>query len=194
MIKRKENKKTINDQIIDSLFVLFPFDHWVFVFCFLLIIDNLCVLFPFNHLSCLCSVSFWQKETEQKDYQWSKGNRTQRLSMVKRKQNKNTSVSFWSLIIFVFCFLLIIDSLFALYPFVMFPFDHWRMNTSYSTNHARCVTEHTDYRWWKGNKTKRLSMIKRKHSTKDYQWSKLFLFCFLLIIDSPFVLFHFDHW
>jgi hypothetical protein len=30
MIKRKENKKTINDQMvtIDGLFVLFPFDHW----------------------------------------------------------------------------------------------------------------------------------------------------------------------
>jgi hypothetical protein len=43
MIKRKENKKTINDQ----------------------------------------------KETGHKDYQWSKGNRTKRLSMVKRKQNTN---------------------------------------------------------------------------------------------------------
>jgi hypothetical protein len=41
MIKRKKNKKTINDQ----------------------------------------------KEREQKDYQWSKGNRTQRISMIKRKQN-----------------------------------------------------------------------------------------------------------
>ena len=41
MIKRKQNKKTINDQ----------------------------------------------KEREQKDYQWSKGNRTQRISMIKRKQN-----------------------------------------------------------------------------------------------------------
>jgi hypothetical protein len=40
-----------------------------------LIIDSLCVLFPF---------------TEHKDYQWSKGNRTQRLSMIKRKQNKKT--------------------------------------------------------------------------------------------------------
>jgi hypothetical protein len=26
-----------------------------------------------------------QKETEHKEYQWSKGNRTQRLSMIKRK-------------------------------------------------------------------------------------------------------------
>jgi hypothetical protein len=69
MIKRKQSKKTINDQ----------------------------------------------KETEQKDYQWSKGNRTQRLSMVKRKQNKNTIND---------RNLLIIDSLFALYPFAMFPFDH----------------------------------------------------------------------
>jgi hypothetical protein len=31
-----------------------------------------------------------QKETEQKDYQWSKGNKTQRLSMIKRKQNTKT--------------------------------------------------------------------------------------------------------
>ena len=31
-----------------------------------------------------------QKETEHKDYQWSKGNRTQRLPMVKRKQNTKT--------------------------------------------------------------------------------------------------------
>jgi hypothetical protein len=44
MIKRKQNKKTINDQ----------------------------------------------KKTVQKDYQWSKGNRTQRISMIKRKQNKKT--------------------------------------------------------------------------------------------------------
>ena len=29
-----------------------------------------------------------QKETEQKEYQWSKGNRTKRISMIKRKQNK----------------------------------------------------------------------------------------------------------
>jgi hypothetical protein len=44
MIKRKENKKTINDQ----------------------------------------------KETGHKDYQWSKGKRTKRLSMIKWKQNKKT--------------------------------------------------------------------------------------------------------
>ena len=33
--------------IIDSMCVLFPFDHWliILVFCFLLIIDSLCVLF-----------------------------------------------------------------------------------------------------------------------------------------------------
>ena len=31
-----------------------------------------------------------QKETEQKDYQSSKGNRTQRLSMIKRKQSTKT--------------------------------------------------------------------------------------------------------
>jgi hypothetical protein len=31
-----------------------------------------------------------QKETEQKDYQRSKGNRTKRLSMIKRKQNTKT--------------------------------------------------------------------------------------------------------
>ena len=30
------------------------------------------------------------KETEHKDYQWSKGNRAQRLSLIKRKQNTNT--------------------------------------------------------------------------------------------------------
>jgi hypothetical protein len=28
-----------------------------------------------------------QEETEHKDYQWSKGNRTQRLPLTKRKQN-----------------------------------------------------------------------------------------------------------
>ena len=33
-----------------------------------------------------------QKETEHKDYQWSKGNRTQRLSMIKRKQNTKTII------------------------------------------------------------------------------------------------------
>ena len=31
-----------------------------------------------------------QKETEHKDYQWSKGNKTQRLSMIKRKLNTQT--------------------------------------------------------------------------------------------------------
>ena len=31
-----------------------------------------------------------QKETEHKDYQWSKGNRTKRLSMIKRKQSTKT--------------------------------------------------------------------------------------------------------
>jgi hypothetical protein len=31
-----------------------------------------------------------QMETEQKDYQWSKGNITKGLSMIKRKQNKKT--------------------------------------------------------------------------------------------------------
>jgi hypothetical protein len=137
MIKRKQNTKTLR--------VLFPFDHWeslcyvslwslrLFVFCFLLIIYSLCVMFPF-------------KETEHKDYKWSKGNRTQSLSMIKRKQNKNTnnehketehkdyqwskgnitqrlsmcSVSVWSLRVFVLCFLVNIESL-----CVLFPFDHW---------------------------------------------------------------------
>jgi hypothetical protein len=44
-------------------------------------------------------------------------------------------------------------------------------------------TEHKDYQWSKGNRTQRLTMIKRKHSTKnvidqteiehkDYQWLK----------------------
>jgi hypothetical protein len=131
-----------------------------------------------------------QKETEHKDYQWSKGNRTKRLSLIKGKQNKKTIndqketeqkdyqwskgnitqrhvfipvfrrvhvtqalvssvVLCLSLIVFLFCFLLIIDSLCAL-----FPFD------------TRCVTEHKDYQWSKGNKTQRLSMIKRKQNTK----------------------------
>ena len=45
MIKRKQNKKTINDK----------------------------------------------KESEHKDYQWSKGNKAQRLSMIKRKQNTKTT-------------------------------------------------------------------------------------------------------
>ena len=31
-----------------------------------------------------------QKETEHKEYQWSKGNRTERLSMIKRKKNTKT--------------------------------------------------------------------------------------------------------
>ena len=31
-----------------------------------------------------------QKETEHKDYKWSKVNRTQRLSMIKRKHNTKT--------------------------------------------------------------------------------------------------------
>jgi hypothetical protein len=130
------------------------------LFCFLLIIESLFVLFPFDFcIVCPSIYHFWllkgkqntknindQKETEHKDYQWSKGNKTQRLSMIKRKQYIDYqwvlcflliidslcalfpfdhwwsffSVSFWSLIVFVLCFLLIIDSLFAL-----FPFDHW---------------------------------------------------------------------
>ena len=32
------------------------------------------------------------KETEHKDYQWSKGNRTQTLSKIKRKQNTMTVI------------------------------------------------------------------------------------------------------
>jgi hypothetical protein len=131
MVKWKENKKTINDLIIvvfcflliiDSLCFLFPFDHWFSVFSFLLIIDSL----RKQNKKTIND----QKETEQKDYQWSKGNIAKRLSMIKRKENKKTinddhwyslfSVSIWLLIVFLFCFLLIID-----YLFVLFPFDHW---------------------------------------------------------------------
>jgi hypothetical protein len=57
-----------------------------------------------------------------------------------------------------------------------------RMDTSCSTSHARCITEQKDNQWSKGNRTKRLWMIKRKQNTKtindqketehkDYQWS-----------------------
>jgi hypothetical protein len=148
MIKRKQNidyqwskgkrdTKTINDQMETEhkdyqwskgnrtrLFVLFPFDHWLSEFCFLLIIDSLFALFPFDHWKQNTKNINDQKETEQNDYQWSKGNRTQRISMIKRKQKKNnindqkeTEHKNYQ---FVFCFHLIIDSL-----FVLFPFDHW---------------------------------------------------------------------
>jgi uncharacterized protein (DUF2249 family) len=159
-------------------------------------------MFPFND----------QKETEQKDYQWSKGSIPQRQSMIKRKhskgiQSKKTinnqketehicfpltidslcvlfpfdhwwsfcSVSFWSLIVFLFCFLLIIDS-----PFVLFP-----------------RKQNTKTQWSKGNRTHRLSMIKRKENKKtindqketghkDYQWSKG--------NNRLWAMFPFDHW
>jgi hypothetical protein len=153
-----------------------------------------------------------ETETEHKDYQWSKGNRTQRLSMIKRKQNTKTIqslcyVAFWSLIVFVFCFRLIIESLYA-----MFPCDHWdslcsasfwsfivfvlcnrtqrlsmikrKQNTK--TINDQKETEHKDYQWSKGNRTKILAMITRKQNTKTIND--------LLIIDSLCVLFPFDHW
>jgi hypothetical protein len=163
MIKRKQNTKTIKYQketehkdyqwskvlccllIIDSLRVLFPFDHWeslcyvslwslrLFVFCFLLIIYSLCVMFQWSKGNITQRLSMIkrkqntktikdQKETEHKDYQWSKGNRTQSLCVMFPFDHWESlcSVSFWSLIVFVLCFLLIIDSL-----CVLFPFDHW---------------------------------------------------------------------
>jgi hypothetical protein len=103
-------------------------------------------------------------------------------------------VSFWSLIVFVFCFLLIIDSL-----CVLFPCDHCQ-NTQ--TINDQKETEHKDSQWSKGNRTQRLSMIKRKQSFDHWEslcyvslWSlRVFVFCFLLIIDSLCVLFHFVHW
>jgi Na+/H+ antiporter NhaD/arsenite permease-like protein len=145
----------------------------------------------------LCPVSFWslivflfcfpmikrtqnkktiidQKETEQKDNQWSKRNRTKGLSMIKRKQNKKTIndrfVFFWLLIIFLFCFLLIIDSL-----CILFPLDHWfsvfvffwslifsvftiindQRETEQKTINDKKDTEQKDYYWSKGNRTKR---------------------------------------
>jgi hypothetical protein len=174
MMKRKQNKKDHQWSKGNMLCFLFnidslccvSFDHWVFLLCFLLIIDSLCVLFLFDYWLSFCSVSFWSLHNT--DYQCWKGNITKRLSMMKRKQNKKTindemeteqkdyqwskGISVFrrvhvsqafvssvvlcrSLIVLLFCFLLIIASLFVLFP-------------------------------WKGNKTKRLSMIKRKHSTK----------------------------
>jgi hypothetical protein len=183
MIKRKQNTKTIKDQKETE----HNDCHWskgnsfwsliVFVFYFLLIIDSLCVLFPFDQWQSLCYVAFWslivfvfcflliiddQKETEHKDYQWSKGNRTQRLSMIKRKQNTKTI-------------------------------------------NDQKETEHKDYQWSKGNIAQRLSMNKRLCVLFPFvQWQSLcyvafwslivFVFCFLLIIDSLCVLFPFDHW
>ena len=57
---------------------------------------------------------------------------------------------------------------------------HRRMDTSCLTSRADWVTEQKDYQWSKGNRTKRLSMIKRKKiindqketEQTDYQWSK----------------------
>jgi hypothetical protein len=149
-----------------------------------------------------------QKETEDKDYKWSKGNITQRLSMIKPFDHWESlcSVSVWSLRVFVFCFLVIIVSIFALCFLLIIE--------------SLCVMfQHKDYQWSKGNRTQRLSMIKRKHNTKiindqketehkDYQWSKgnrtqscflviivsIFALCFLLIIESLCVMFPFDHW
>jgi hypothetical protein len=154
MIKKKQNKRTINDQkfllIIDFLCSLSIWSLIVFLFCFLLIIDFLCFVSIWSLIVFLLSFLLIkrkqktktindQKETEHNDYQWSKGNRTKnyqwwkghrtkRLLLIKRKQNKKTindqketcSLSIWPLIDFLFCFLLIID-----YLFVLFPFDHW---------------------------------------------------------------------
>jgi hypothetical protein len=151
-------------------------------------------------------------ETEQKDYQWSKGNRTKRLSMIKRKQNKKTidslcSVSFWSLIVFLFCFLLIIDSL-----FVLFPFDHWyslcsvsiwllivfvfcskRLSMIKRKQHKKNIndqreTEQKEYQWSQANRTQRLSMIKGKQNKQIVTDQRE------TIIDILCVLFPFDHW
>jgi hypothetical protein len=58
MIKRKENKKTINDQM--------ETEHREYQWS------------KENKTQTIND----QKETENKDYQWSKGNRTQRLSMI----------------------------------------------------------------------------------------------------------------
>jgi Ca2+/H+ antiporter len=190
----------------------------VFLFCFLLTIDSLCVLFPFDHWWSFCSVSFWslifflmikrkhskgiqskktinnQKETEHKDYQWSKG-----LSII--------SLSFWSLLVYVFCFLLIIESLCSVSFWSLIIFAFWRkQNTNYQWskgNNKQNINdqkerEQKDYQWSNGNKTQKINDQKETEQ-KDYQWSTfwsliVFLLCFLLIIDSLFVLFPFDHW
>jgi hypothetical protein len=114
-----------------------------------------------------------QKETEQKDYQWSKGNKTQTINDQRETEHKDSqwSISFRSLIIVVFCFLLITDSI-----CVLFPFDHWysefvsfwswsKGNKTQTINDQR-ETEHKDSQWSKGNRTNRLSMIKRKQNKK----------------------------
>jgi hypothetical protein len=125
--------------IIDSISVLFPFDHWYSfcsVSCFLLIIDSLFVLFPCDQGNIAQRLSMIkrkqntktindQKETEHKDYQRSIGNRTQRLSMIKKKQNTNT------------------------------------INDQKETHRK-------DYQWSKGNRAQRISMIKRKQNTKIF--------------------------
>jgi hypothetical protein len=119
-----------------------------------------------------------QKETEHKDYQWSKENKAQRLSMIKRQHSTKTVidqkeiehkdifvlcfpliidslfvVSFWSLIVFLFCFLLIMHSL-----CVLFPFDQWQKQNTQTINDQK-ETEHKDYQWSNGNRAQRLSMI-----------------------------------
>jgi hypothetical protein len=126
------------------------------------------------------------------------------------------------MIVFVFCFLLIIDGL-----CVLFPCDYWLSlcSVSFWSLNRRCLPirqrlsmirrkQNTDYQWSKGNIAHRLSMIKRKENTKtindqketehkDYQWSKgnitqrlsiVFVISFLLIIDSLCVMFPFDNW
>jgi hypothetical protein len=106
MIKRKQNKKTINDQ----------------------------------------------KKTEHKDYQWSKGNRTQRLSMIKRKLNKKTindqketekktindrHITIEDTKAWITLTLLKTGMKTGLW--------HRRMDTFCSTSHTHCVTEQKDY-------------------------------------------------
>jgi hypothetical protein len=57
--------------------------------------------------------------------------------------------------------------------------------------------QNTDYQWSKGNRTKRLSMIKRKQNEKtinDQKETEQKDYRFILTIDNLCVLFHFDHW
>ena len=94
----------------------------------------------------------WSKGNRTNDYQWSKGNRTQRLLMITGKKN-NTIIS--------------TEKTKAWETWILLKTKmntcgwHRRMDTSCSNNHASCVTEQKDYQWSKGNRTKRLSMIKR---------------------------------
>jgi hypothetical protein len=96
-----------------------------------------------------------QKETKHKDYQWSKGNRTQRLSIIKRKQNNKTIIDRHSTT----------EETKAWKTWTLLKTGmntggwHIRMDTSCSTSHARCVTEYKEYQCSKGNSAKRLSMI-----------------------------------